>query len=252
MGESKADTKGKGWVKRERPGRPEGVGDNTAERILDAAEEVFSETGYAGTTLRVIAHKAAVTQALINYYFGSKYGLYEAVFIRRGRLVSASRMERLQALRNQSGKVTVEDVVRAFLAPTIALRETRGGRLFLRLQARLHTEPAEISYKLRNEAYDASTKAYVGLLAEICPQLPAKDLYWRMVLMIGAYMYAFSDTHRLDQLAPGICDPNNNEEVFSQIIAFVTAGINASAVDLPTAEEPISPASESEHGPASA
>lgn len=234
MGESKADTKGKSWVKRERPGRPEGVGDNTAERILDAAEEVFSETGYAGTTLRVIAQKAAVTQALINYYFGSKYGLYEAVFIRRGRLISAGRMDRLQALRNEAGRVTVEDVVRAFLAPTIALRETRGGRLFLRLQARLHTEPAEISYKLRNEAYDASTKAYVSVLGEICPELPAKDLYWRMVLMIGAYMYAFSDTHRLDQLAPDVCDPNNNEEIFSQIIAFVTAGLQAPAVNLPS------------------
>jgi hypothetical protein len=139
----------------------------------------------------------------------------------------------LHALRDQEGKVLVDDVVRAFLAPTIALRETPGGRRFLRLQARLHTEPAEISYKLRNEAYDGSTRAYVQILEEILPELQAKDVYWRVVLMIGAYMYAFSDTHRLEELAPGICDPNNTDEILEQIIAFVSAGLLAAPVVLP-------------------
>lgn len=227
MGSTQTSPVRKTWVKRDRPGRPEGVGDNTSERILDAAESVFSETGYAGASLRVVAHKAAVTQALINYYFGSKYGLYEAVFIRRSRSISDDRMKRLNELKQRGSEATVDEVVRAFLAPTIALRETPGGRVFLRLQARLHTEPAEISYKLRNEAYDASTREYVEYLKEICPQLPAKDVNWRVALMVGAYMYAFSDTHRLEQLAPDVCDPNNAEEVFEQITAFVTAGLMA-------------------------
>ncbi|NYT69167.1 TetR/AcrR family transcriptional regulator [Pusillimonas noertemannii] len=211
-----------------RPGRPEGsgAGDNTSERILDAAEEVFAEVGYSGATLRMVAAQADVTQALINYYFGSKYGLYEAVFIRRGRVIADGRMERLEELKQRTD-VSVRDVVQAFLAPTIALRDSPGGRLFLRLQARLHTEPAEISYKLRGEAYDASTRAYVQMLASVCPQLSAKEVNWRMALMIGAYMYAFSDTHRLEQLAPAACDINDTAEVFEQITAFVTAGISA-------------------------
>jgi len=211
-----------------RPGRPEGggTGDNTSERILDAAEEVFAEVGYSGATLRMVAARADVTQALINYYFGSKYGLYEAVFIRRGRVISEGRMKLLEELK-QRDDVSVRDVVKAFLAPTIALRDTPGGRLFLRLQARLHTEPADISYKLRGEAYDASTRAYVQMMAKVCPQLSAKEVNWRMALMIGAYMYAFSDTHRLEQLAPDVCDVNDTDEVFEQITAFVTAGIAA-------------------------
>jgi hypothetical protein len=121
-------------------------------------------------------------------------------------------------------------VVRAFLEPTIALRDQPGGRRFLRLQARLHTEPAEISYKLRNEAYDSSTRAYVDMLQSICPNLSAKDLYWRMALMIGAYMYVFSDTHRLEELAPNLCNPEDTDEVIAQITAFVTAGITAPPV----------------------
>lgn len=211
-----------------RPGRPEGssAGDNTSERILDAAEEVFAEVGYSGATLRMVAARAGVTQALINYYFGSKYGLYEAVFIRRGRVISDERMKLLEELKQRSD-ITVQDVVKAFLAPTIAMRDAPGGRLFLRLQARLHTEPADISYKLRSGAYDTSTRAYVQMLARVCPDLTATDVNWRMGLMIGAYMYVFSDTHRLEQLAPGICDSDDTEEIFAQITAFVTAGISA-------------------------
>ncbi|HRL21090.1 MAG TPA: TetR family transcriptional regulator [Alcaligenes sp.] len=55
--------------------------------------------------MRIIAQRAAITQALINYYFGSKYGLYEAVFIRRGRLISDELLLRLEQLRAAHGTV---------------------------------------------------------------------------------------------------------------------------------------------------
>ena len=219
--------------KRCRPGRPEGTGDNASERILDAAEEEFALTGYAGTSLRTIADKAAVTQALISYYFGSKYELYEAVFIRRGRQVSDERMARLQALQAEGREIGAEELVRAFLEPTMAQRATEGGRRFLRLQARLHTEPAEISYKLRKDAYDASTRAYVEMLQRMFPDMPARDLFWRVALMVGAYMYIFSDSHRLEELSQDICNPEDAEEVIAELTAFVTGGILAPPTALP-------------------
>ncbi|WP_459618519.1 TetR family transcriptional regulator [Bordetella sp. 2513F-2] len=211
-----------------RPGRPEGVANkNLREKILDAAEATFADLGYAGTTLREVASKVKVTQALISYYFGSKYGMFEAVFLRRGRKISDERMARLEALMQSPTRPRVRDIVQAFFAPTLALRATARGRAFIRLQARLHTEPAEISYKLRNEAYDKSTRAYVDAICTVRPDLPRKDVYWRVTLMVGAYLYAFSDTHRLEELAPGICHPENASEVMEQITAFVEGGMTA-------------------------
>ncbi|ARP92280.1 TetR family transcriptional regulator [Bordetella genomosp. 9] len=212
-----------------RPGRPEGANGNLREKILDAAESRFADLGYAGTTLRDVAEKAKVTQALISYYFGSKHGLYEAVFLRRGRKISDERMERLQALQEGKRRPAIRDIVRAFLEPTLALRRTAKGRAFIRLQARLHTEPPEISYKLRNEAYDASTRAYVEAIGRARPDLNARDVYWRVTLMVGAYMYAFSDTHRLEELAKGVCNPEDPQEIMDQITAFVVGGLEAAA-----------------------
>lgn len=53
------------------------------EPILDVAEKLFSELGYEGASTRVIAKEANVNMAMLNYYFGSKDGLYKAVLERR-------------------------------------------------------------------------------------------------------------------------------------------------------------------------
>ena len=53
------------------------------EPILDVAEKLFSELGYEGASTRIIAKEANVNMAMLNYYFGSKDGLYKAVLERR-------------------------------------------------------------------------------------------------------------------------------------------------------------------------
>ncbi len=47
--------------------------------ILNAAEELFAERGFDGTSVRDIAHLAGVNLAMISYYFGSKEKLFEAL-----------------------------------------------------------------------------------------------------------------------------------------------------------------------------
>lgn len=47
----------------------------TEERLLLAAEQVFSKFGFKGATTRMIAKKADINMALINRYFDGKYGL---------------------------------------------------------------------------------------------------------------------------------------------------------------------------------
>lgn len=48
-------------------------------QIFAEATRLFSEYGYRGTNTRAIAQAAGVKQVMLNYYFGSKENLYEAV-----------------------------------------------------------------------------------------------------------------------------------------------------------------------------
>jgi AcrR family transcriptional regulator len=53
-------------------------------QIMEAAEKLFADQGFAGTSVRDIAEAANVNLAMISYYFGSKEKLMEAMFLHRG------------------------------------------------------------------------------------------------------------------------------------------------------------------------
>jgi len=58
-----------------RPGRWR-TGEQSRERILDAARRTFGERGYAGSTIRAIAAEAEVDPAMVHYFFTSKAQLF--------------------------------------------------------------------------------------------------------------------------------------------------------------------------------
>src|SRR5579862_369113 len=60
-----------------RPGT-HGRGEDTSRRILETAIQVFADEGYEGASTRMLAERAGVNQPAIQYYFGSKEGLYRA------------------------------------------------------------------------------------------------------------------------------------------------------------------------------
>lgn len=55
--------------------------------IIDVAERLFADNGFAGTSVRDIAKEADVNIAMISYYFGSKEKLLEAIFERHGEII---------------------------------------------------------------------------------------------------------------------------------------------------------------------
>ena len=54
--------------------------DNTEDKILNAAQEVFIQKGMDGTRMQEIADTAGINKALLHYYFRTKQKLYEAIF----------------------------------------------------------------------------------------------------------------------------------------------------------------------------
>ena len=75
---------------------------DTKERLLDAAEEIFAREGYRAASLRAITARAAVNLAAVNYHFGSKRGLVEAVFARRLQAMNLARVRGLALVREQA------------------------------------------------------------------------------------------------------------------------------------------------------
>src|SRR5262249_52001212 len=74
----------------------------TRERIIRAAERLFAETGYDGTSIRAIVAKAKVNQAAINYHFDGKDGLYREVLRLAFRALTEHQLEHAQELKSMS------------------------------------------------------------------------------------------------------------------------------------------------------
>src|SRR5919109_2080649 len=91
----------------------------TRTRILDAAEELFMLHGFEGTSMRQLTTKAEVNLAAVNYHFGSKDALIEAVFRRRLDPMNAARIAALDDLEKEGRAPAPEAIIRAFVGPSL-------------------------------------------------------------------------------------------------------------------------------------
>lgn len=212
---------------RRSPGRPSG-GEELRVEILNRAEIAFSEHGFVGAKLRDIATAAGVNQGLIRYYFGSKEDLFDEVFKRRGSVIAGARHVLLDELLALPQPPTVEALVRAYLKPQWDMKHSdAGGAAFVRLQARLHSEPEEHAKRLRSAVYDASVKRYIQALSEILPHLSKDVISIRMAFLVGTYMFMLNDLGRLSDLTDGQIREIGRDPMLDHLTAFLSAGLTA-------------------------
>jgi AcrR family transcriptional regulator len=218
-----------------RPGRPASQpGDQLGkrEKILDVAEDVFAEHGYAPTSLRNIAKRASVNPALIAYYFDSKERLFEEVFKRRGTQIARRWHDALEA--RPGSTPSVEELLRAYLTAEFEMKLSgAAGQSFVRLQARVHDETDAMHFRLRREVYDEATQRYLAALERALPNVDPADIYWRMMFIIGAFLYMMSGVDRLDDLSGGRFTSGNIDELVARLTNFVVGGMERATTNYP-------------------
>jgi len=165
----------------------------TQIRILDAAEELFMQHGFEGASMRMLTARAEVNLAAINYHFGSKDALIEAVFRRRLDPMNEARIAELERLETeaQGRPLAAERIIRAFIGPSLALiGDARcGGRNFIRLLGRTYTDPSKGIRHLIGGLYAPAMACFKAAFEKSLPQMPSDELVWRMHFMFGTLAY---------------------------------------------------------------
>jgi AcrR family transcriptional regulator len=199
----------------------------TRERILTAAEQLFAESGVATTSLRTITSLARVNLAAVNYHFGSKEALIEAVYARRLGPLNKARLANLSAA-EQRGPASVEAIVTAFVAPIVELGrgDPKEGLVFMRLLAQTYSEASQYFHKLFAAEYEDVLARYRSALAAALPTLTPAELEWRVQFMIGAVNHAVADTVYL-RFVSGNDGPPDLDAVARELVPFIVAGLRA-------------------------
>ena len=201
---------------------------STKDRILSAAEELFAQHGFAGTSLRQVTGRADVNIAAVNYHFGCKENLVNEVFRRRMDVMSAQRLQQLEAaVRDHPGQL--EPILAAFIEPALALAQDRnGGAAFVRVIARAYAEHNESLRRFLSDHYGHVLREFGKAIAGCLPGLDKETLYWRLDFLVGALTYAMSD-FGLIKRPPGASEAAHRARAARELIRFAAAGLQAPA-----------------------
>lgn len=208
-------------------GRPRNHDENPDRRdiILDAGEALFSMHGFHGVAVREIAKEAGVDPALLNYYFKSKRGVFDAVFERRAEIVNEQRLQSLARYRDSTVVLTVEGCLQAFFEPVLHKWEQGGDgwRNYLRLVALINNTPAWGGQTIARY-FDPVIQKLIEMLQKALPRARLEDLYWCYQFVSGALLLCIADTGRIDNLSGGLCRSGDVAAVRKRLAFFLAAG----------------------------
>jgi AcrR family transcriptional regulator len=204
----------------------------TRTRILDAAEELFMLHGFEGTSMRLLTAKAGANLAAVNYHFGSKDALIEAVFRRRLDPMNAMRIAELDRHETEAGgrPLSPAQIIGAFVGASLRMIEDArtGGRNFIRLLGRTYTDPQKQIRSLIGQLYAPAMERFKAAFERALPQMPRDELIWRMHFMFGTLAYTLAATDTV-QLIAG-CKPEDRYDarlLEARLTAFLQAGLLA-------------------------
>jgi len=195
------------------------------------------EHGFEATSLRAITAAAAVNLAAVNYHFGSKEELFQAVLTRRLDPMNQERLDLLTRLEHEAAPAPLpcDRILSAMFVPALKLARDpeRGGKDFLRLLGRAYADPAPFIRKFLAGQYAVMIARFKAAFARALPDLPKKELSWRLHFIMGALSYTLAGTDALRliaELTPA--ETANDELLLNRLAPFLLAGLQSPMPDL--------------------
>lgn len=197
------------------------------ERLLDAAEELFSEHGFEGTTVRDIASKARCNIASVNYYFGGKEKLYTEVWRRELTQIREARLASIrQVIEESDGNPTLEDLLKSFANAFIApfVNETRSRR-FMKLMAREIIDQHVSADMFVEEVVKPTMGAVSGPLLRACPDLEEEKIPLIIISLAAQLVHVVHIKAMFEQTKAKEMPSFDIVEAVDHIVKFSAAGI---------------------------
>ena len=204
---------------------------DTKERILDAAERIFAERGFAGTSLRAVTSAANVNLAAVHYHFGSKEALLQEILHRRVAPINQERAKRLDRIEARAGgePPSVEEIMAAFLEPALRVgdgSESNGGAVRA-LAARIYGEPRELVGPMIREEFGELSRRFVAVLGRALPDLPRTEIEWRFQFSVGVLIFVIAERYVANLTSDSDLDLRDREAILRRMTAFIVNGLCA-------------------------
>lgn len=177
---------------------------STIDRILDAAEVEFAAHGFVETSLRTITSKAKVNLAAVNYHFGSKKGLIQAVTDRFLGPLTKNLQTQLSAYEMALTETQDDEqelqVLLGILARScqqVAQQNHHSLAVFARLINTAYSQSQGHLRKHLTKQYGGSFMYFMKLLRRHMPLMTHEQFFWRFHYLLGILVFSISSSEAL-------------------------------------------------------
>jgi AcrR family transcriptional regulator len=200
---------------------------DTKEKIINVAERLFAERGFAGTTLRNVISEADVNLAAVHYHFGSKEELFRAVVKRFARPIVEQELAQLKQLQAGGRVPSVETILTALLKPCLEFLAQDKEFLLVHTQfmGRCWAEPEPLKSIVQGE-FSASIEAFLDVLQRSLPEQSRSQLAWKFDLVIAALIRVQSEAGQPWALIQST-DPEAIQSAIEQLVKFLSLGMRS-------------------------
>lgn len=203
---------------------------STKDKILDAAEAQFARHGFDGVSARDIARSASVDPALVNYHFGNKRAVFDAVMLRRAEVLNNERQQALDFVlrRHHPNPAPLDEIIDAFTHALLNRAQTGGQewRDYFALLGQINNTP-EFGGSIMTQFFDPLVHRFLDALRATLPEADEADLMWCYHFLSGALTLTFAATGRIDSLSNGLCKSTDFDEVHKRLVPFICAGFRS-------------------------
>ncbi|MCR8725019.1 TetR/AcrR family transcriptional regulator [Frigidibacter sp. ROC022] len=206
----------------------------TVRRILDTAEALFAEHGLQDTSIRQITQAAEVNLASVNYHFGSKENLAEAVFERAVARVTEKRRRDLAGVlaeaRERGERPELTAIVSTFVEPYLGDGNDAQGTLMARFILLHRLSPSEATQRIVKTHLNPLAADYIAAFSLACPEIPANEMTWRYLLMASTVVLTATEDRSRDRIATlsrGKRSISDRAATRDALVRFVVGGIVA-------------------------
>ena len=203
---------------------------STKNKILDAADVLFANKGFNGTSLREITSQANVNLAAVNYHFGSKKELIKAVMSRYMDELSPQLESALSLICHGDSKPSLHDVFSAFVGPLLGLNKFKenGTSTFLQLLGRGYTDSQGFLRWFLTSQYPDVFTNFTKAVKIAYPELSTEEMFWRLHFTMGTIVFTMSSSEALIDIAQNDFDNQLDiAGVIERVIPYVAAGVAA-------------------------
>ena len=206
---------------------------STSQRILDHAEQLFADKGFNETSLRAITSAAGVNIASVNYHFGSKKNLIQAVFNRYLADFYAAYNQHIKSAQQTGGEITqrvaVASAIKAMLGDDLNVARARR---FMMLLRHAYTQQQGHLRRFIHLNYHEDYRRMIQHLAG--PEADGSNrlhFYWRLQFLLGAAMFSLAEFETLDAIADAQYHARiDTEELLALFVPTALAILNPNPV----------------------